>query len=224
MRIDMLRAIVSDPDEASELLGTWASGDPWCRLLTLYHLRIMRPVRNADVTACLEEVEDQMREAHGLPRLRPRPSMKMPGLLGELGVPGTLPLVRMTSMLEWERYQEKIDFAQQHLELLDVALALKRYRAERGEYPATLADLQATLSHPLPQDHYANAPLKYRHAGDGFVLYSIGPDGDDDGGLDRGDPGFEYWDNLDVTWKATERPPVPPAPRPTMPAGAGSEP
>lgn len=202
MRIDLMREVALEPDTAREMFSNVDSGDPWDRVLSLYHLRIMRPVRNADVIACLEETEDQIRVAQGLTRLRQPPSAKMPGLLGKLGVPGTLPLVRMVGMPTWDRARQKTEFAQQHVDLLDVALDLKLHKATHGEYPPTGADLEAALGRRLPEDRYTNKPLKYRREGDGFVLYSVGPDGDDDGGLDRGDPGFDYYDNLDVTWKA----------------------
>ncbi|MEN6334498.1 MAG: hypothetical protein ABFE01_09570, partial [Phycisphaerales bacterium] len=35
----------------------------------------------------------------------------------------------------------------------------------------------------LPTDPYSNGLLVYRAAGDNFVLYSLGPDFDDDGGI-----------------------------------------
>ena len=34
----------------------------------------------------------------------------------------------------------------------------------------------------MPVDPYSGGPLVYRRAGDNYVLYSIGQDGDDDGG------------------------------------------
>lgn len=69
--------------------------------------------------------------------------------------------------------------------LLTAELALRAYRAERGEYPQTLDALVPSVLRRVPGDPFApdpDAPLRYRRTGSGFRLYSIGPDGVDDGG------------------------------------------
>ncbi len=60
-----------------------------------------------------------------------------------------------------------------------VALAVAARRAERDSYPASLADLQAE-GWDLPTDPFSGEPFRYRREGDGFVVWSIGPDMDDD--------------------------------------------
>ena len=68
-------------------------------------------------------------------------------------------------------------------QLLLTALALQAYHLRHGVYPETLALLVPCLLHALPPDPFSQiAPLCYhRHAGT-YLLYSIGPDGVDDGG------------------------------------------
>ncbi len=62
-------------------------------------------------------------------------------------------------------------------------LALKRWRLEKGEYPLNLDDLlDAGFLKQLPMDPYSDKPLVYRRTGDGFVLYSVGGNFEDDGG------------------------------------------
>ena len=61
-----------------------------------------------------------------------------------------------------------------------VALHLASFRHNSGAYPEALADLPD--ADRLPGDLFSEKPLKYRRDGDGFVLWSVGPDGDDDGG------------------------------------------
>ncbi len=39
----------------------------------------------------------------------------------------------------------------------------------------------------VPEDIYAAGPLRYRHKGEGYVLYSVGPNGVDDGGRNYSD-------------------------------------
>ena len=68
--------------------------------------------------------------------------------------------------------------------LIIVKLALRAYQQEHAEYPASLQDLvKAGILTRVPMDPFAlNAPLRYQRRGTGYALYSIGPDGKDDGG------------------------------------------
>jgi len=62
-------------------------------------------------------------------------------------------------------------------------LALARWRAEKGEYPASLDQLTAAgLLKDLPMDPWSDKPLIYRRTGDNFILYSLGPNFEDNGG------------------------------------------
>ncbi|MGD8452312.1 MAG: hypothetical protein PVJ57_10880 [Phycisphaerae bacterium] len=71
-------------------------------------------------------------------------------------------------------------------------LALCRFKGERGVYPETLGELVPMYISDQPLDPFANAPFTYRRDGDGYVLYSRGSDGIDDGGvtLRPGRPSF----------------------------------
>ncbi len=69
--------------------------------------------------------------------------------------------------------------------LLTIALALQAYKAEHGTYPETLKELCPAYLTVLPADPFSRdgaTPPLYRRTGDNYVLYSIGPDGKDDGG------------------------------------------
>ena len=65
---------------------------------------------------------------------------------------------------------------------MQVALALKAYRAKRGQYPGSLAALSAYPGWKLPLDPFSGKPFVYHRKGAGFVLYSWSEDLDDDGG------------------------------------------
>jgi hypothetical protein len=68
------------------------------------------------------------------------------------------------------------------------AIALKRFQVQHGHWPDTLAELTPDFISSVPVDPYDGQPLRYRpNAGGTFLLYSIGPDGVDDGG-DAGAP------------------------------------
>jgi hypothetical protein len=62
--------------------------------------------------------------------------------------------------------------------------ALERYRRARGAYPGTLDALVPGFIQKLPRDLITGEPLKYRRMDDGkFLLYSVGWNAKDDGGL-----------------------------------------
>ncbi len=64
-----------------------------------------------------------------------------------------------------------------------VAIAIERYRrAENDRLPASLDALVPRFIGALPRDPYAGAPLRYLSGPDGYSVYSVGPDLDDDGG------------------------------------------
>lgn len=81
-----------------------------------------------------------------------------------------------------------------------VAMALAAYRDRRSIYPAALDELDRELGWKLPDDPFTGEPLVYQRRGQGFALYSIGPDLKDDGGkpMKRGggvsEPGDIVWD------------------------------
>ncbi len=67
--------------------------------------------------------------------------------------------------------------------LLTVSLSLHAYHCDHGTYPATLSALIPKYLAHSPNDPFAvSGPLHYKTAGTDYTLYSIGPDGVDDGG------------------------------------------
>ncbi len=59
--------------------------------------------------------------------------------------------------------------------LLLTAIALEGHRAEHGEYPLTLEALAPAFLAAIPSDPYEpDAPLRYRRAGSGYELSSLG--------------------------------------------------
>ncbi|MAY74148.1 MAG: hypothetical protein CMJ31_05355 [Phycisphaerae bacterium] len=70
----------------------------------------------------------------------------------------------------------------QAIEAAQVAVALARHRAATGAWPATLDEIDDRFLPEVPIDRFDAQPLRYRLTEDGPLLYSIGMDGDDDGG------------------------------------------
>jgi hypothetical protein len=73
--------------------------------------------------------------------------------------------------------------AQAGLDLALIGCALERYRLEAGRYPDALDALRKYLP-KIPPDVISGEPLKYRLTNDGrFLLYSVGWNETDDGGM-----------------------------------------
>ena len=78
-------------------------------------------------------------------------------------------------------------------------LALLRQKQERGTWPENLD----ALGIGNIDDPFARAPLRYRPEGDGFVLYSVGEDREDNGGVAK-KPKQEK--DFDVVWRFPDQP------------------
>lgn len=85
-----------------------------------------------------------------------------------------LPLVNAATNAE--------DRANNTLDLTRLAAALAVYRAEHGAYPEKLDDLVPGVLDKLPVDLYNAQPFIYQRDGEGYLLYSAGENGADDGG------------------------------------------
>jgi hypothetical protein len=78
-----------------------------------------------------------------------------------------------------------------------LACALERYRLANGQFPETLAALSPQFMDHAPHDVITGQPYKYRRTEDGqFILYSVGWDEKDDGGV----PGKNLFDQTQGDW------------------------
>jgi hypothetical protein len=84
-----------------------------------------------------------------------------------------------------------------------IACALELYRLARGEYPATLDVLEPQCIRDLPHDIINGQPLHYRRTTGGkFLLYSVGWNEKDDGGVTAHKPdGSEDYADGDWVWQ-----------------------
>ncbi len=71
----------------------------------------------------------------------------------------------------------------------DAALAIERFRLAEGRLPDSLDELAPAFLDEVPVDPFDGQPLRYRRLDDGYVVYSVGTDGQDDGGQDDGHSG-----------------------------------
>jgi hypothetical protein len=78
-----------------------------------------------------------------------------------------------------------------------LACALERYRLANGQFPETLTALTPKFMFREPNDVVTGQPYKYRRTEDGqFVLYSVGWNEKDDGGV----PGKSLFDTKEGDW------------------------
>ncbi len=70
-----------------------------------------------------------------------------------------------------------------HSKAVLTIIAVLRYKQELGGYPENPDKLiEAGYLRELPMDPYSDRPLIYRKTDEGFTLYSVGPNFEDDGG------------------------------------------
>ncbi len=69
------------------------------------------------------------------------------------------------------------------LRLLECEVALRGYRLEKGGLPERLEELVPDYLPELPLDPFSGRPLVYRKTRDGYLLYSLGADRIDGGGV-----------------------------------------
>ncbi len=88
---------------------------------------------------------------------------------------------------------------QTQLDETRVAIALERYRLARGGFPEMLAELVPEFLPAVPVDTYSKMPLIYRRKEGGtFLLYGVGKNRTDDGGVI--DPKLGERKQLDDVW------------------------
>jgi len=79
---------------------------------------------------------------------------------------------------------EKFAYGQASVNLARTAIALERHRLAHGEFPESLDALAPQFIAQAPHDVIGGKSLKYRRTSDGqFVLYSVGWNETDDGGV-----------------------------------------
>jgi hypothetical protein len=109
-------------------------------------------------------------------------------------------------LLPKKRFANDEDCGAMQFDLNRLAFALAAYHADRGTYPARLADLAPGYVAKVPKDIFNDSELHYRQEAGGCLLYSVGINGKDDGGKGYDDreasdlkgESYEYWDDLAV--------------------------
>lgn len=95
------------------------------------------------------------------------------------------------------RIPTKSAVTQAYTDEATIACGLERYRLANGQFPDSLDALAPRFINRLPNDVITGDPYKYRRTDDGrFVLYSVGWNEKDDGGV----PGKVRFDETEGDW------------------------
>jgi len=93
--------------------------------------------------------------------------------------------------LQQARIEARIGLAQ-------LALGLKIYKAEKGNYPDTLAELVPEILPELPEDPFTGKDFVYKRQGEGFLVYSLGENTKDEGGKWDEENRYQH----DIPWRS----------------------
>jgi hypothetical protein len=161
--------------------------DPALRAANRVFDRLAAAARHADrarreaelnrIDAELKAMKEQVIESGDLEKaitgqeITPEARGKM---LGDLLLALMAPSVRKT--------QQAYDRVEQCERNLQIAFALAAYQRDNGTYPKALDVLAPKYMTKVPDDLFTGKPLVYRPAEKGFLLYSFGPNAQDDEG------------------------------------------
>jgi type II secretory pathway pseudopilin PulG len=175
MTLSGLMAMLNAPQSMNQFLGSNESENRGPEMMLRGYLMLhSKETIVSDCTRYMDENIENHRKAY------PHPAKPMPEPKGPI-LSIFLPVFSQSDFKDQEN--RALD------DLLMLRLALRAFRVEHGHYPASLQELKGSYLTDIPEDPFAAAgAYKYAVNGDKFTLYSIGPDGKDDGGRAIDDP------------------------------------
>jgi hypothetical protein len=166
--------------------------DPALRTANRWYDRLVAAMRIQDRAGRekkLDEIDKQLKELKARVSDADKLIELLPGgqatpaargkVIGELLVSLLVPAVR--------KVQQADDRLRQVADNVTVAFALAWYQRDHGRYPKTLDVLAPKYLAKVPQDRFSGKGLIYRPADKGYLLYSVGVNGKDEGGQTYGD-------------------------------------
>jgi len=82
----------------------------------------------------------------------------------------------------YPRVRRNYDYAEIQNREREIALTLTVYHSQYHRYPVTLEPAEKLWKSTFPLDIYSKKPFRYKSDGNTFLLYSVGMNGEDDGG------------------------------------------
>jgi hypothetical protein len=164
--------------------------DPALRTGNRWYDRMAAAMRLKDRGARQEELEKLYREVKALKASLSKDQMEIlaQALLGltqqaPKTIGKTIGDVMITMLVPAvHKVQQAEDRAAQTQRNLEVAFALAAYRADHERYPEKLEALAPNYLAAVPGDLFSGKALVYRPSEKGYLLYSVGVNGMDDGG------------------------------------------
>jgi hypothetical protein len=161
-----------DWDPALKRANDWY--DQWVRALRTKD-RIQRQKRLAELEVELRVLAGRVALAgKHAPRLLNGGPAERGQVLGEL-------LIKML-MPNFAGIRSSPDRNEQYQTNLFAVLALAQFHCDHGSYPKDLSELAPKYLKTVPIDIYSGKPLIYKATDKGYLLYSVGQNGNDDGG------------------------------------------
>jgi hypothetical protein len=163
---------------------------------------LQQPTRAKRVAACDEVNRDFERLAA---KLKDKPSMFLSVLvnsrsavserMGGVVIAMFLPSLKILADCD--------DRTAMRFEIVKLGLALAAYHADHGSFPAKLTELAPQYVASVPKDVFNNDELKFTRQGDGYLLYSVGPNGIDEGGKEFDEAGEQVGDDISIRFPAS---------------------
>jgi len=169
-------------------LGNLLPGLPLGKQITsLYASTIARPWLNMDECTLAQTIE-RVRIAARQPYCEARTD------LNELGE--AMPSTRLVCRMLFPTMKALFSAQAKHearMDLWRIGIAVEKYHSEYGHYPLTLDVVSSDLGGTLPLDPFTGQPYRYVPSADKYLLYSLGPNQIDDGGVNGIQDGDIVW-------------------------------
>jgi hypothetical protein len=181
-------------------------GNTWYDRLAAAYRKPTRAERKEAFVGINKDIERMIQEGKDMKSLAPsfvgNPRRTLSKQIGRIFVCLLLPAVSAA--------RDAQDRGDMQFQVTKLGFALAAYRADQGAYPARLAELVPKYISTVPDDLCSAGPLHYARERDGYLLYSVGLNGKDDGGrgyADRDKSGdwSKDWDDLSVRVTAEEQ-------------------
>jgi hypothetical protein len=197
----LIEFLAKNPDKYFEILGNPVPGDDTSlagRAISLMPIGWLRQNQARHARHLDAIVEMLQRAPRGL-ALMPDAAPRLP--VEDVSGPVVYRMVCRELIPALSTAASKIDRVEVLLLLARVAFALERHRLATGRWPANLADLVPGQLASIPIDPMDGQPLRYKPGTNGTcLLYSVGPDGRDDGGSGT----MHAKPPADWTWRASK--------------------
>jgi len=93
---------------------------------------------------------------------------------------------------EWGKSLQADFELQARRDALKTALAIEQYRIQKRNLPEAPAQLSPGFLTSVPSDLFDGQPLRFKKLASGYTVYSVGVDGRDDDGVERGTNSTNY--------------------------------